>query len=153
MANFDILQAEANALIAMKKIKVNDDIHEYPDLGGSLRIPLTSEDKREEFMVDITRGKIEIAKGTLQNRARQVIILLRLDYDGALHRNPDGEEIPCPHLHIYREGYGDKWAVPIPTHDFPNTHDHWQTLQDFMRYCNITDNPKSRKGYLHDGRN
>ncbi|MCH8956048.1 hypothetical protein IIA28_12140 [candidate division KSB1 bacterium] len=146
MANFDILQAEANALIAMKKIKVNDDIHEYPDLGGSLRIPLTSEDRREEFMVDITRGKIEIAKGTLQNRARQVIILLRLDYGGALHRNPDGEEIPCPHLHIYREGYGDKWAVPIPTHDFPNTHDHWQTLQDFMRYCNITDKPKITKG-------
>jgi len=146
MANFDILQAEANALIAMKKIKVNDDIHEYPDLGGSLRIPLTSEDRREEFMVDITRGKIEIAKGTLQNRARQVIILLRLDYGGALHRNPDEEEIPCPHLHIYREGYGDKWAVPIPTHDFPNIHDHWQTLQDFMRYCNITDKPKITKG-------
>ena len=146
MAILDILQADADALIAMKKIKVNDEVHEYPDLGGSLRIPLTSEDKREEFMVDITRGKIEIAKGTLQNRARQVIILLRLDYDGALHRNPDGEEIPCPHLHIYREGYGDKWAVPIPTHDFPNTHDHWQTLQDFMRYCNITDKPKITKG-------
>ena len=79
MATLDILQAEADALITMKKIKVNDDVHEYPDLGGSLRIPLISEDKREEFMVDITRGKIEIAKGTLQNRARQVIILLRLD--------------------------------------------------------------------------
>lgn len=146
MATLDILQAEADALITMKKIKVNDDVHEYPDLGGSLRIPLISEDKREEFMVDITRGKIEIAKGTLQNRARQVIILLRLDYGGALHRNPDEEEIPCPHLHIYREGYGDKWAVPIPTHDFPNIHDHWQTLQDFMRYCNITDKPKITKG-------
>ena len=130
----------------MKKIKVDDDVYEYPDLGGSLRIPLTSEDKREEFMVDITRGKIEIAKSTLQNRARQVIILLRLDYRGPLHRNPDGEEIPYPHLHIYREGYSDKWAVPIPTHDFPNIHDHWQTLQDFMKYCNITDKPKITKG-------
>ena len=79
MAILDILQADADALIAMKKIKVSDDVHEYPDLGGSLRIPLTSEDKREKFMVDITRGKIEIVKGTLQNRARQVIILLRLD--------------------------------------------------------------------------
>jgi len=37
MAILDILQADADALIAMKKIKVNDDIHEYPDLGGSLR--------------------------------------------------------------------------------------------------------------------
>ena len=146
MANFDILQSEADALIAMEKIKVNDDVHEYPDLGGSLRIPLTSEDRREEFMVDITRGKIEIAKGTLQNRARQVIILLRLDYGGALHRNPDEEEIPCPHLHIYREGYGDKWAVPIPTQEFSDIHDHWQTLQDFLRYCNITDKPNITKG-------
>ncbi|MCH7679747.1 hypothetical protein IID10_10350, partial [candidate division KSB1 bacterium] len=80
MANFDILQSEADALIAMEKIKVNDDVHEYPDLGGSLRIPLTSEDRREEFMVDITRGKIEMAKGTLQNRASQGNILLRWDY-------------------------------------------------------------------------
>ena len=79
---------------------------------------------------------------------------LRLDYGGPLHRNPDGEEIPCPHLHIYREGYGDKWAVPIPTQDSPNIHDHWQTLQDFMRYCNpLQTNLKSRKGYLHDRRN
>ncbi|MCG8603956.1 hypothetical protein MJD09_03025 [bacterium] len=146
MANSDILQAEADALIAMRKIKVEDDVHEYPDLGGSLRIPLTSEDKREEFVLDITRSRIDIAKGTLQNRARQIIVLVRLDYGGPLHRNPDGEEIPCPHLHIYREGYGVKWAMPIPGRDFSSIHDHWQTLQDFMRYCNIIDKPKISKG-------
>lgn len=115
-------------------------------MGGSLRIPLPSEDKREDFMLDITRGRIEISKGTLQNRARQVIILLRLDYGGPLHRNPDGEEIPCPHLHTYREGYSDKWAVPVLTDDFPNIQDPWQTLQDFMDYCNIVDKPNIMRG-------
>ena len=27
----------------------------------------------------------------------------RSAYDGAPHRNPDGQEIPCPHLHVYRQ--------------------------------------------------
>jgi hypothetical protein len=44
-------------------------------------------------------------KATYQNSARQVIILMRLDLDRLPHRNPDDTEVPCPHLHQYREGY------------------------------------------------
>ncbi|MCD6580160.1 MAG: hypothetical protein J7K90_00015 [Desulfuromusa sp.] len=146
MANIDLTQAEIDALLAMNKIKINDDVHEYPDQGGSLRIPLTSENKREEFMLDVTRGRIELSKGTLQNRTRQVIVLVRLDYGGSPHKNPDGEEMPCPHLHIYREGYGDKWAAPVPRDKFPHIGNDWETLQDFITYCNIIDTPEIKKG-------
>jgi len=77
----------------------------------------------------------------VQNRARQIIILARLDYGGPAHPNPDGEEIPCPHLHLYKEGYGDKWAFPIPQDKFPNIGDQWETLSDFMKYINVIKQP------------
>ncbi len=75
-----------------------------------------------------------------------MIILLRLDLDGPPRRNPDGEEIPCPHLHIYREGYGDKWAIPAPSARYINTLDLFSTFEAFMEHCNITDPPRIQKG-------
>lgn len=146
MATTDLLQSEADALIALAKIKVNDDYYDYPGTGGSLIVPLTSQDKREEFLLDIYRGRIDLLKGTYQNRARQVIVLVRIDFGGAPHRNPDGTEVPCPHLHLYREGFGDKWAEPLPINKFPNISDLWQTLEDFMTFCNVIDRPSIVKG-------
>jgi len=71
---------------------------------------------------------------------------VRLDLDGPAHRNPDGLEIPCPHLHIYREGLGDKWAIPAPIDRYTNAVDLLSTLEAFMQQCNITDPPKIQKG-------
>lgn len=72
----------------------------FPPPGERIAIPLTSLDKRECFMLDITRAQIKLTKATCQNRARTAIILLRLDLDGPPRTNPDGTEVPCPHLHI-----------------------------------------------------
>jgi hypothetical protein len=146
MPDINLTQSEANALIVMEKHKVDEQDYDYPSLGGSVSIPLVSSDKRESFLLDIGRGRIDLLKGTYQNRARQIVVLVRLDFGGPPHRNPDGEEVPCPHLHIYREGFGDKWAVPAPTDKFSNIADLWHTLGNFMQYCNITDIPNVRKG-------
>ena len=146
MADMNLTAAEAEALISMPKIKVNDDRYDYPGTGGSLVIPLTSDDKREDFLLDIYRGRIDLLKGTYQNRARQVVVLVRVDFGGAPHRNPDGVEVPSPHMHLYREGFGDKWAVPLPRDKFPNVADLWQMLDDFMRFCNVVDRPEIVKG-------
>lgn len=146
MADLELTQTEADALIAMPKVKVSDDPCDYPGGGGSLILPLTSQDKREQFLLDISRARIDLQKGKYQNRARQVVVLVRLDFGGSPHRNPDDREIPCPHLHVYREGSGDKWAIPVPAGNFPNLGDLWQTLQDFMRFCNIVDPPAIHRG-------
>jgi hypothetical protein len=146
MVDVDLTQEEADSLIAMPKHRENDNVVYYPGSGGSIIVPLISADKRESFLLDIRRNRIDLKKATYQNRARQVVVLVRLDIGGALHRNPDGEEIPCPHIHIYREGYGDKWAKLAPIDEFPSIPDLWQTLQDFMRYCKIVKPPNIQKG-------
>ena len=117
----------------------------FPEPGGRLAIALTSADKRENFALDITRAQIKLTKATYQTRARQAIILMRLDLDGPPHRNPDGQEICCPHLHVYREGYGDKWAIPAPPGRYPDPQNLFATLDSFMRHCNVTDPPQIEK--------
>jgi hypothetical protein len=106
-----------------------------------LTVPLQSPDKREHFLLDLSRGRIDLKKVKMQNRGRQVVVLVRLDLGGAPHRNPDDTEVPAPHLHVYREGYGDKWAEPVPAQHFSNLSDFWKTFQDFLRYCNVTQPP------------
>lgn len=146
MADLNLTQAEADSLIAMAKHRVDNVEWEYPDLGGGISVPLVSVDRREQFVLDLRRGRIDLAKCTYQNRGRQVVVLVRLDFGGAPHRNPDGEEIGSPHLHRYREGYGDKWAVRVPGAQFANLGDPSRTLDDFMRYCNIVEPPVIRRG-------
>jgi hypothetical protein len=125
--------------------QVDDEEWLFPDPGDRIAVPLTSLDKRESFMLDVTRGQIKLTKAKYQNRARQVIVLLRLDLEGPPHRNPDGAEIPCPHIHVYREGFGDKWANPALLERYVNTLDLFSTLDIFMQDCNITDPPNIRK--------
>ncbi|MEI6875039.1 MAG: hypothetical protein WCL50_07900 [Spirochaetota bacterium] len=90
--------------------------------------------------MDIGRGSIALEKTKFQNRARKTVILARLDLGGPPHRNPDGEEIPCPHLHHYREGYGDKWATAAPA-NFAATGATLDLLDEYMSYCNIVGKP------------
>jgi len=137
MTEIDLTQAEADALIAMRKVCPQDRTWDMPDPGGKVIIPLTSEDRREQFTLDISRGRIDLRKGTYQNRARKVFVLVRLDFGGQPHRNPDGAEVACPHLHLYRERYADKWAFELPPGVFADTSDLLLTLDDFLRYCNI----------------
>ena len=138
MADINLTQAEADALIAMEKHRATEDRSDFPMGGQSLVLALQSSDRREQFLLDLSRGRIDLLKVKMQNRGRQVVVLVRLDLGRAPHRNPDDEEIPAPYLHVYREGYGDKWAIPVPADRFRVTGDLWATLEDFMRFCNIT---------------
>lgn len=146
MVEITFTQAEADALIVMEKHRVTNDLHNFPMGGGSLTVPLHSPDRREHFLLDFSRGRIDLLKVKMQNRGRQVVVLVRLDLGGAPHRNPDDTEIPAPHLHVYREGYGDKWAVPVPKERFRDTSNLRATLEDFLQFCNITVPPQIELG-------
>ena len=141
----DMPQGEADALFSLAKYRVDGSARDYPGLGGAVSIPLISADRRKSFFLDLRRSRIAIAKRTHQNRESRNVILARLDF-GPPHRNPDGEEIGSPHLHRYKEGYGDKWAYPVPDEHFPDLSDPWRALDDFMKFCNIVEPPVIQRG-------
>jgi len=119
-----------------------------------LSIPIVSLDKRESFLIDVNRRKIRFTRCSYQERHQGIIILVRLDVDGSSHPNPEVSEVPisylepyngeiidCPHLHIYVEGFMDKWAIPTPIDRFSRTNDIYVTLYDFFEYCHIVEPP------------
>ena len=95
MAEINLTQAEADDLMAMEKICASVEDFVFTNPGEKLSIELLSRDKRERFLLDISRARIDLSKVTYQNRARQAIVLLRLDLGGPPHRNPDDTLIAC----------------------------------------------------------
>jgi len=85
VADIEITQTEADSLIGLEKRFVDDNDWTFPAAGERIGLALTSLDKRENFMLDVTRAQIKLTKATYQNRARQVIILMRLDLEGPPH--------------------------------------------------------------------
>ena len=73
---------------------------------------------------------------TFQTRARTTIVLARLDFGGPPHKNPDNKWLGSIHLHLYREGYNDKYAFPLPE-EFAGISDTFEFLDAFMDYCVI----------------
>jgi hypothetical protein len=138
----NISQELADHLMRLAKRRTKFELVNWPRLGEKASVDLISLDEKEAFLLDIERGYIKLSKLTLQNRARAVVPLVRLDIDGPSHRNPDDTEVPCPHLHLYREGYATKWAYPVPTLIFTNLEDRRQILADFMKFCHIVDPPE-----------
>jgi hypothetical protein len=140
-------QDKADALLAMAKVlsELKDlKVIEFPAPGHSRALSGKSEDGRESFLFDINRKlskTIRLSKCTYQNRYAVTEVLLRLDVDGRVHENPDGAVIPCPHLHVYREGYADAWAFQLPV-QFTAPSDLAKTLMEFLEYCNVTNIPE-----------
>ena len=141
MTKWALTQDEADALLKLPKKAVTDDVYEVPAAGGKLTVPLVSHDGREEFLLDLYRGRIDFAKAKYQNRARRVVPLARLDINGRPHTNPDGEPVPRTHLHLYREGYDLTWAYPASPEDFTAPDDLATALDDFLRFCNVDPGP------------
>ena len=140
-----LTQPEADALIAMDKYRIDDNLWDYPVPGHKITIPLESSNGREQFFLDINRRSRNELKISYQNRARRTEILLRLCSGGSPHRNPDHQEVDSTHLHIYREGYGDKWAVSVPSSTFPtDTSNIGVMFSDFLQLCNIIQPPNIR---------
>jgi hypothetical protein len=135
-----ITQQEADYLIAMRKFFV-DRRPVYLPPGADETFELQGQDKHEVFLLDLWRGTIRLSKIKLQTRARKVIVLVRLDIAGSPHTNPDGAWIAGTHIHLYRQGFEDRWAYPVDPVAFRNTGDPPTAFEDFCHFCNIVDPP------------
>ncbi|HEX3659844.1 MAG TPA: hypothetical protein VHU89_00325 [Acidobacteriaceae bacterium] len=134
-------QAEADQLIQTEKHFVHSPASISIPPGADETYELTGPGDRERFQLDVWRGTLRLSKLKLQNRARAVVVLVRLDVDGAPHTNPDGEQLSGTHLHLFREGYDDKWAYPVDSAQFTLLIDPGTTFQEFCAFCNIVAPP------------
>ena len=66
--------------------------------GSPPSCPFPSTDRREQFLFDRSRSRsrIDPRKVKIHSWEWEVAVLASLDLRGALHHNPDGEEIAVP---------------------------------------------------------
>jgi len=144
-----LTQKEADMLLSLIKVLAENKPILFPIPGNSAHLEVFSTSSNDKFVIDINRkGQIKISKCTYQTRYKKSTILLRVDIDGPDHTNPDGEIVPCPHIHIYREGYEDRWAYALDKHIKTSSLDLIEVLQGFLRYNNVINVPDI---YMQEG--
>src|SRR3954464_15986370 len=132
-----LTQAEADQLMQMTKRFVRPPASIVIPAGCDETYELATLDKRELFLLDIWRGTLRLTKLKFQNRVRTVVVLARLDIDGAPHTNPDGQRLSGTHLHLFREGYDDRWAHPVDPNVFTLLSDPGTTSHEFCAFSRI----------------
>lgn len=134
----DLTDAEARILIELEKVATDKRI-DIP-VGAKkehLNLARTEEPNDNIMRIYIKRGKRNINKCSFNVVYNKSITLLRLDIEpGRLHQNPDGRDVPNPHLHIYRDGYDDRYAIPAPE-CFTDTSNLAQSLYDLLGYSKV----------------
>lgn len=129
-----ITQNEFNVLLEMEKIfdKQNPQL---PSAGEKISYSLHDISNSKHFDLDIDRrGKIEM-KSKLQNRYEKSTVLVRLEINSRPHMNPDGEIIGRNHIHVYKEGFDDRWAYELKD-ILPNLNDSLLLTDYFEVFCN-----------------
>ena len=133
-----LTQKEYSYIINLnKKFKENDEIA----LDSKWSRDIVAIETRDMFVLDYYLGIIALKKYTYNKRYRKTIVILRFDSSGR-HTNPDGKLLNGPHVHMYREKYGDKWAFPISEIGIGHGMiEKANVLQKFLQYCNVVNCP------------
>lgn len=134
----ELSQEQANSLIYMKKEFLNESDLVLND-NFNFERELRSTNKQELFILSLYQGRLDLKKVTYNKRHNKGITLIRIDLTNGQHTNPDGKKIIGPHIHIYKEGYGDSFAIPLPNKEIgiTNLEDCTKCLDEFFKYCNI----------------
>jgi hypothetical protein len=148
-----ISNREAVRLVEMSK-RPESEVIECPDWQTKEVHAFRSAGGREDFKIDLYRGRSFTMKATHHLRARKSINLVRVAVNTAGHRNPDGTEVGPNHIHLYRQGAGLAWAYPLSdvAENFVRTPGNLTSLvRDFLQYCNVDPAPAVQDHLLAQG--
>ena len=70
MGAWPISKSRRPKLTLSSRWEVDENDWTFPAAGQRIALALTSVDKRENFMLDVTRAQIKLTKATYQNRVR-----------------------------------------------------------------------------------
>lgn len=128
-----LTQAQADRLIGIAKEAARSDPLNWQAEKMENELLVAKTDEGLQFILSMKRNPFEIR---LHCRTKDRHIgLVRLD-NNLYHPNPDGSEIfNQPHLHVFREGFGLRWAEPVDWCDF---NDPYGTLQRFLEVINAS---------------
>ena len=131
-------QPRADAFLTARKIKATEtNFHLTPTILKPVSIPLIAPAiAGEAFSLDVTQKRIVLKLKCQLRSTTHSVILARLDF-ASPHRNPDGTTVGVPHLHVYRESFGDRFAYEVPPGMLKNPDDPLQVLLDFLATYNI----------------
>lgn len=132
-----IAQVEYDFL--MRQDKIFDDLVSSIQLGPApiqWSRQINSLANKEVFLLDFYRGSFELSRYTVNKRYRQTVIMLRYD-NGGRHTNPDGVLFQGKHVHLYREGYNDKFAFPVSEIGITDIDQMETVFNKIMQFCNI----------------
>jgi hypothetical protein len=93
----------------------------------------------EVFRLDFHRGRLEL-RYTYNLRRNLATVLFRYDHEG-IHTNPDGVRFSGPHIHLYTEGYDDKFAFSVSQIGVLPTDNISEVLVKVANFCNIINVP------------
>ena len=142
-----LTQAEADSLLKMSKEFMDADTLEFTQTQPmSYDRLLQSLDRREQFLLNVERGRRKRIRLKYQTRARKIIVLARIELNGPAHWNPPespyrpSERLEGTHVHLYREKFEDRIAFTIE--DVPglvirDVNNGVLCLEDFLRFCGL----------------
>jgi len=137
-----LTQEEADELLQMLK-KCVDKAVKLPIYGQRMDYETVSVvQKSERFIISVNRRNLMTDKiSYLARYKKDNTILLRLDVaPTSPHINPDilgGEKITGTRLHLYREGFDTKYAIPFE----PQDSDLEKTFYEFLDKFNVKEKP------------
>lgn len=137
----ELSQKKADAYLTARKIKATEtDCRLTSVIPKPVSVPLVAPDiAGVAFSLDVTQKHIVLKLKCQLRCTTEAVVLARLDF-ASPHRNPDGTAVGVPHLHVYREGYGDKFAYEVPPGMLKNPDDPLQVLLDFLETYHIERN-------------
>ena len=140
-----LTQEEFDYIIGLDKYFTEED---GIKLAGNWSRDIHAPETKDTFILDYYRGKIELKKFTYKKRYKKTIVLLRFDASGR-HTNPDGERFEGAHVHLYKEGYDDKFAYPISKIGIDsNNLKSDEVLKRLLAYCHIGNCPEIQLSFL-----
>lgn len=107
-------QEDAEFLIGILKNLLSNNV-QIPETGKRTAYEaIDIYNNRNKFDIYIRRGNLNPNKCTyiiLEKDTKTCLLRLDVVDDTSPHKNPDGQMIRGPHLHIYKEGYETSYAI------------------------------------------